>query len=157
MLDYINKDPIFADSKYELYGDFEPPFYHFSKGLGFEEIERMINKGDFNELGQTFFTDKHKYTLPPYLKEKYGFGSDDMFYKESVKNWAELHKIDNLEYAQENRNLVVERSLIAAKVARGGIKLDLSKAEKNEMLARQSRFVGFQDYDFLDSQISLDL
>lgn len=117
----------------------------------------MIDKGEFNELGQTFFTDKHKYTLPPYLKAKYSFGSDNMFYKDSVKNWADLHKINNLEQAQKNRNLVVERSLIAAKIARGGIKLDLLKAEKNEMLARQSRFVGFQDYDTLDSQIGFDL
>lgn len=153
VLDYINKDPIFSDSKYQLYGDFEPPFYHFSKGLGFDEIERLISNGEFDEFGKLKFTETHTYTLPPYLKKKYGFISDNRFYKQSVINWADLHKINDLQVAQDNRNIVVERSLIAAKVARGSPKIDLQKCEKNEMNDRLDRFKGFTDYDVIDSQI----
>ena len=101
----------------------------------------MILNGDFNKLGETYFTSTHKYTLPPYLKNKYHFGSDYDFYKDSVRNWADLHKIKDLAEAQKNRDIVVERSLIASKVARGGLKLDLSKCENNEMLARKNRFI----------------
>lgn len=153
VLDYINKNPIFPDSKYELYGDFEPPFYHFSKGLGFEEIENLISKGFFDKFGQGQWTDKHKYTLPPYLKQKYGFENKVQYFSDSVYDWAELHKIKDLDIAQENRNQVVERSLIQSKIARGKPKLDLKKAEKQEGIDRHNRFIGFQDYDYLDSQI----
>lgn len=155
VLDYINKDPIFPDSKYELYGDFEPPFYHFSKGLGFEEIEKLINQGFFNEYGQGQWTDKHKYILPPYLMQKYGFKSKPDFYTDSQVKWAEEKGFNNLELATINRSQVVERTLIAAKVARSGVKLDLGKAERNEMLDRQNRFIGFQDYQELDLLLGL--
>lgn len=138
-----------------MYGDFEPPFYHFSKGLGFEEIENLINQGFFDEFGKGQWTDKHKYTLPPYLKQKYGFKNKTQFYPDSVFDWAQLHKINDIQVAQENRNIVYERSLVQAQVARGKPKLDLLKCEKNESFARLNRFVGFQDYDYLDSQIDL--
>lgn len=41
VLDYIQSMPLTADQKYEQFGDFEPPFYHFSKGIGFEYIEKI--------------------------------------------------------------------------------------------------------------------
>lgn len=151
VLDYINKDPIFSDSKYELYGDFEPPFYHFSKGLGFDEIYKLHEQGVFDKYGRIQFARNHLYTLPPYLKQKLGYETDPRFYPQSVKDWNELHGFNNLEAAQENRNTVVERSLIAAKVARGKPKLDLCKAEKNEAYDRANRFNGFTDYDILDN------
>lgn len=138
-----------------MYGDFEPPFYHFSKGLGFEEIEKLINKGFFDEFGRGQWTDKHKYNLPPYLKLKYGFKNKTQFYPDSVYDWAELHKIKDIKFAQENRNQVLERSLVQAKVARGKPKLDLKKSEKQESIDRHNRFIGFQNYDLLDSEIHL--
>lgn len=137
-----------------MYGDFEPPFYHFSKGLGFEEIENLINQGFFDKYGQGHWTDKHKYTLPPYLKQKYGFENKVQYFPDSVYDWSELHKIKDLDVAQENRNQVLERFLVQSKVARGKPKLDLQKAEKQEGIDRHNRFIGFQDYDYLDSQIS---
>lgn len=154
MLDYINKDPIFSDSKYELYGDFETPFYHFSKGLGFDEIYKLHEKGAFDEYGRIQFSRNHVYTLPPYLKQKLGYDTDPRFYPQSVKDWSELHGFNNFEAAQENRNIVVERSLIAAQIARGKPKLDLGKAEKNEAIDRANRFNGFTDYEVLDQKIN---
>lgn len=136
-----------------MYGDFEPPFYHFSKGLGFDEILHLHELGQFDKYGRIQFSKDHTYTLPPYLKQKLGYETDPRFYSQSVLDWAELHKIDSLEDAQIDRNKVVERSLICSQIARSGIKLDLQKAEKQEAFDRLDRFNGFIDYDFLDKQI----
>lgn len=155
VLDYINKDPIFSDSKYELFGDFEPPFYHYSKGLGFEEIENYINKGLVSLDGKIKFTENHTYTLSPYLKEKYGFVNDNRYFKDSVIRWSDVHHIPDLDIAQANRNEVVERSLVRSKVARGKPKLDLLKCQDNEAVDRLDRWHGFTDYDSIDSQIGL--
>ena len=144
VLDYINKDPIFPDSKYDLYGDFEPPFYHYSKGLGFDEIYKLHELGMFDDYGRIQFSRTHKYTLPPYLKQKLGYKTDPRFYSEAEEKWSNLHSITDMEKARENRNQVVERSLIASQVARGGLKIDLKKAELNEMNDRKNRFIDFR-------------
>ena len=133
-----------------MYGDFEPPFYHYSKGLGFEEIYRLHELGYFDKYGQIVFSRDHTYTLPPYLKDKLGYESKPTFYSDSVENWSELHKIENLEAAQQNRNSVVERCLIASQVARHSPKVDLKKAECQESIDRRNRFNGFTDYEKLD-------
>lgn len=153
VLDYINKDPIFADSKYELYGDFEAPFYHFSKGLGFEEIYRLYDSGQFDSLGRIEFGRNHTYTLPPYLKEKLGLVFNYKIYPDSVIKWAEEKHFTDLEAAQINRNQVVECSNTRAAVARGKPFINYQKLEDQESIDRKNRSNGFTDYDFIDSQI----
>lgn len=156
VLDYINKDPIFADSKYKLYGDFEPPFYHFSKGLGFEEIYKMVELGRFDRFGKTVFGDtNHTYTLPPYLKEKLGFHTKTNEYPDSVVEWAVENGYSDLDLAMENRSNVIEVSNERKKVARGGLMIDFLKAETNEGLERRDRFIGFTDYDKIDSLLGI--
>lgn len=134
-----------------MYGDFEPPFYHFSKGLGFEEIYRLHENHAFNEYGEIEFARNHKYKLPPYLKDKLGYKTNPQFYSDSVYKWAEEKGFKNIQLAQDNRCKVVENTLIRKSISRGKIKLDLSKAEKSLMLDRLNRFEGFQDYDILDN------
>lgn len=153
VLDYINQDPVFPDSKYELYGDYEPPFYHFSKGLGFEEIYNLYNSGQFDELGRIHFSDDHLYTMPPYLKQKLGLKTDYNLYSDSVVTWKEEKGFETLEAAKLNRDKVIERCNVASQVASGKLKLDYKKAEKNISLDRLSRFNGFTDYDSYDKKI----
>lgn len=109
VLDYIQSMPLTADQKYDQFGDFEPPFYHFSKGLGFEYIEKNINK--FNQLGELIYGDSgKKVVLNPYLKKKYKFGSNKDYYPKSVRDFAKLHHIDDLEIALQERSRLVELS-----------------------------------------------
>lgn len=155
VLDYINKDPIFPDSKYELYGDFEPPFYHYSKGLGFEEIYKMVANGDFDIYGKTEFgSSGHTYTLPPYLKDKLGFQSKPFMYPDSVVDWANEKGFDDLEKACKNRSKVVETVNTRSAVAIGKPLVNFPKKEIKEMTDRQNRFNGFTDYEKIDEIIS---
>ena len=154
VLNYINKDPIFPDSKFEMYGDYEPPFYHFSKGLGFDEIIRMYNAGQVDEFGVIKFDDSgHKYIIPKYVKDKLGLLTNHDLYSDSVKKWASNKGFSDLEDALKNRSKVVERCNIQSVVASGKMKQDYRKAEESMMHDRLNRFNGFTDYDFLDSQI----
>ena len=138
-----------------MYGDFEPPFYHFSKGLGFDEIENLIEKGFFDSTGCGHWTDKHIYKLPPYLKEKYGFINDSRFYTQSQIDWCNEKKFSDIDLAVKNRSEVVERTLVRSQVARGKSKIDLLKCQNKESFDRLNRFNGFTDYDFLDSVLGL--
>lgn len=109
VLDYIQSMPLTPDQKYDQFGDFEPPFYHFSKGLGFEYIKNNINK--FNEFGELIYGDSgKKVVLNPYLKNKFGFDSHKDYYPPSVHEFARLHKIDNLEEALQKRCELIELS-----------------------------------------------
>ena len=91
------------------------------------------------------------------MKDKLGYKTNPQFYSDSVYKWAEEKGFKNIQFAQDNRCQVVENTLIRKAVARGKIKLDLSKVEKNQMLDRLNRFEGFQNYDILDSQIGFVL
>lgn len=153
VLDYINKDPIFPDSKFEMYGDYEPPFYHFSKGLGFEEIYNLYESGQVDKLGKIKFTDNHTYTLPPYIKQKLGLATDCNLYSKAVETWKNEKGFISLEEAKKNRDRVVERVNVQSAVSSGKPKLDFLKAEKQESLDRLSRFNGFTDYDSYDKKI----
>lgn len=157
VLDYINKDPIFPDSKYELYGDFESPFYHFSKGIGFEEIYKLHEQGMFDQFGKMDFNDSgHSYKLPDYLIKKLGYKTKPLeMYPDSVKDWKEKKGFNTLEAALNNRSKVVEICNVNAAVARGKPKADYYKLEKNEALDRSNRFNGFTDYDQEDLKIGL--
>ena len=150
VLDYINKDPVFSDKKYDLYGDFEAPFYHYSKGLGFEEIFKMHEKGMFDELGKVSFTDKHTYTLPPYLRDKLGYKKNLSMYPESVVKWCNDKEFKDLDSAYKNRSNVVETVNERSIVAHGKPMVNFPKLQDNESLDRLNRFNGFTDYDSLD-------
>lgn len=157
VLDYINKDPIFPDSKYELYGDFEPPFYHYSKGLGFEEIYRLHEKGMFDDFGVVQFGDSGRmYKLPDYLIKKLGYKTKPLqMYPDSVIDWKNEKGFDTLEAANKNRSNVVETVNIHSIIAHGKPKADYKKLENNEAVDRLNRFKGFTDYDTIDKMVTL--
>lgn len=109
VLDYICKMPLTADNKYLQFGDFEPPFYHFSKGLGFDYIEKNLEK--FNEFGELEYNDSgKKVVLNPYLKNKYGFKKHPEYYPKCVVEYANNNHMD-LESALRERCEVQEIAL----------------------------------------------
>lgn len=141
-----------------MYGDYEPPFYHFSKGLGFEEIYKLYENGEVNQFGEVYFNDSgHKYILPQYLKTKLELSSKHNLYPDSVITWKNDKGFSDLDAAAKNRSSVVERTNIQKIVARGKCKQDYKQAEENIMIDRQNKFIGFQDYSTLDSQIGFVL
>lgn len=71
VLDYIDKQVYGAKALYDFYGDFEPPFAHFSKAIGFHWIENHLK--DFDEYGCLKFGSGKTIQLNPYLVEKFNF------------------------------------------------------------------------------------
>lgn len=132
-LSYIDKQVFGAKQLFEQFGDFEPPFAHFSKGLGVKWIENNLDK--FNEFGELEYTDKKKYTLPPYFRDKYGFmkkikiGYENNLYSDSVKEYAEKYHISDLEEAKNKRDYLSELSLRHKEISRFGTNVDLHKQE----------------------------
>lgn len=111
-LEYIDKQVFGADSLYEYYGDFEPPFAHFSKGIGADWIQNNLDK--FNKYGRIDFADSGKsYTLNPYYRRKYGFDLKPYVtpYSDSVIKYAVENNISLLE-ALEKRCKIKEQSLV---------------------------------------------
>lgn len=111
-LEYIDKQVFGADSLYEYYGDFEPPFAHFSKGIGADWIENNLHK--FDKYGKITFGDSKKsYTLNPYYRRKYKFEVKPYTtpYSDSVVKFALEHKL-SLPEAYEQRCKLVERDLV---------------------------------------------
>lgn len=112
-LKYIDKQIFGANDLYFNYGDFEPPFAHFSKGLGVDWIEKNIDK--FDRFGKIKFNDSGKsYTLNPYYRDKYMFQKKphlvDNKYADSVKKFAKYSDM-NLETAYNKRQKIIETSL----------------------------------------------
>lgn len=103
VLDYIDKQVFGAKALYDEYGDFYPPFAHFSKGLGFSWINENINK--FDEFGEIKYGESGKtFKLNPYLIEKYGFKKKSQYYPECVKKFARDNNIKDLDIALIKRN-----------------------------------------------------
>lgn len=147
VLDYIQSMPLTPDQKYEQFGDFEPPFYHFSKGLGFEYIQKNIDK--FNVKGELVFGDSgKKIVLNPYLKDKYGFSKNIEYFPESVKKYASLHHL-SLEDALIERCQQVELSNQKKLVSKGKPLYNVDNVEYNMMKSRE-----FQKYGELESDIT---
>lgn len=134
-LDYIDKQVFGANALFEQYGDFEPPFCHFSKGLGVEYI--MQNLAKFDEYGELKYTDKKSYQLPPYFRDKFNFKKKPQKiinfepYSESVLKYAEERHLKP-EKALIERAKLKEQSTIKNEIIHGYGKHDLSK---NELIA----------------------
>lgn len=140
-LDYIDKQVFGANALFEQYGDFEPPFCHFSKGLGVDYIIQNIS--DFNEFGELEYTDTKKYILPPYYRDKFNFKKkpqqiiDYEPYSESVIKYAKERNI-SLPAAQIERAKLKEQSIIKNEIIKGIGKHDLSK---NELIIASSKII----------------
>lgn len=88
-LSYIDKQVFGADELYKTYGDFQPPFCLFSKGIGTKWIEKNLEK--FDRFGKiTFGASGKSYTLNPYYRRKYDFDTKKYItpFSDSVINWA---------------------------------------------------------------------
>lgn len=93
VLSYIDKQVFGADQLFETYGDYQPPFALFSKGIGKKWIEKNLDK--FDNYGKITFGSGKSYTLNPYYRRKYDF--DNKQYKtpfsDSVFEWAKAKKM----------------------------------------------------------------
>ena len=93
-LSYIDKQVFGADALYEYYGDFQPPFALFSKGIGATWIKQNLNK--FDEYGKITFNNSGKsYTLNPYYRRKYNFKLKPYItpFSDSVVKYAQEHHL----------------------------------------------------------------
>lgn len=108
VLDYIDKQVFGAKTLYDEYGDFYPPFAHFSKGIGFDWIEKNIDK--FDKYGELKYGESGKtFQLNPYLRDKYNFEKKPYdYYPESVKKYAKENHINDLEIALIKRNKLIK-------------------------------------------------
>lgn len=116
VLSYIDKQIFGADALYDYYGDFEPPFAHFSKGLGVRWIDSHLSQ--FDKYGTYKPGDRVKsYTLNPYYRRKYKFETKPYIsaFSDSVYRYAREHNLDIFD-AYAERCKVVERSLIRKQV-----------------------------------------
>lgn len=94
-LSYIDKQVFGANEIYASYGDFEPPFCLFSKGIGTKWIEKNLDK--FDKYGKiTFGASGKSYTLNPYYRRKYDFDLKPYTtpYSEAVEKLAKAKHID---------------------------------------------------------------
>lgn len=115
-LEYIDKQVFGANTLYDEYGDFQPPFALFSKGIGESWIQKNLNH--FNDYGTITFGDSGKtYTLNPYYRRKYQFKNKDYItpYSKSVVNFAVCNNLD-LKSAFEKRSKYIETKLIQNQV-----------------------------------------
>lgn len=137
-LSYIDKQVFGARQLFQEFGDFEPPFAHFSKGLGVEWIEKNMSK--FDETGTIHFTDTKKYILPPYFRDKYDFIKPHKMYSDSVVNFAKERNITDLDEAQRQRNYLVKQSLQHKEIRKLG---HITKLEEDEFI--QAYYKYFED------------
>lgn len=126
-LSYIDKQIFGAKQLYEEFGDFQPPFAHFSKGLGVKWIEKNMDK--FDETGTIHYTDKKKYTLPPYFRDKYNFIKPYKKYSDSVIKFAKDNNIKDLKAAKEKRDYLVALQNQHKEIQKFGTKIDLERDE----------------------------
>ena len=112
VLEYIDKQVFGADSLYEYYGDFQPPFAHFSKGIGSDWIKANLQK--FDKYGKITFGDSGKsYTLNPYYRRKYNFETKPYCtpFSDSVIDFALKNHL-SLPDAFEKRCKLKEKELV---------------------------------------------
>ena len=94
VLSYIDKQVFGADELYKTYGDFQPPFCLFSKGIGEKWNKKNLDK--FDRFGKITFGDSGKsYTLNPYYRRKYDFDTREYNtpFSDSVIAWAKAKKM----------------------------------------------------------------
>lgn len=115
-LSYIDKQVFGANDIYASYGDFEPPFCLFSKGIGTKWIEKNLDK--FDKYGKITFGDSGKsYSLNPYYRRKYDFDLKPYTtpYSEAVEKLAKVKHIDLYSaYIDrcKNKELQLQRKLV---------------------------------------------
>lgn len=137
VLNYIDKQVFGANALFEEYGDFQPPFAHFSKALGFDYIQKNIDK--FDEYGILKYGDSGKqFQLNPYLRDKYNFKKKPFKrYSDSVIKYADEHNIKDLEKALITRSKVMktkyEHNMIAHRIG-------LYDSDKIESLSAKGRY-----------------
>lgn len=111
-LEYIDKQVFGANTLYEEYGDFQPPFALFSKGIGESWIQKNINH--FDDYGTIHFGSSGKsYTLNPYYRRKYMFKTKEYTtpYSDSVVKFAVSNHL-SLPEAYKKRCEYMETKLI---------------------------------------------
>ena len=107
VLDYIDKQVYGPKALFDYYGDFEPPFAHFSKGLGFHWIENHLK--DFDEYGCLKYESGKIIQLNPYLVEKFNFKKKPYsLFPESIKTFAQDKKIQDLNIAMIRRSKLMK-------------------------------------------------
>lgn len=141
VLDYIDKQVYGAKALYDEFGDFTPPFAHFSKGLGFKWIEDNINK--FDEFGEIKYGASGKtFQLNPYLRDKYNFKKKAYsLYTDSVKEFAKINHISDLKKAMIDRARIMKTKYEHDMIKN---RLPLYDSDKVELIDAESRY--YQNY-----------
>lgn len=144
-LSYIDKQVFGANDIYASYGDFEPPFCLFSKGIGTKWIEKNIDK--FDRFGKIEFGASGKsYSLNPYYRRKYDFDIKDYKtpYSESVEKLAAVKHIDLYSaYIDrcKNKEIELQRKLV----------------QRREPLFIASKNIIRKDFDLLSRKKNIDI
>lgn len=145
VLSYIDKQVFGSDELYESYGDFQPPFILFSKGIGEKWNRKNIDK--FDKFGKITFGDSGKsYTLNPYYRKKYGFSNKRYVtpFSDSIINYALQHHL-TLSEAYEKRCKLRE------------LELQHKQIKKREPLYICSKSIIKKDWSTLKNKKNVDL
>lgn len=145
VLSYIDKQVFGADELYKTYGDFQPPFCLFSKGIG--ETWNKKNLDKFDRFGKITFGDSGKsYTLNPYYRRKYDFDTREYNtpFSDSVIAWAKAKKM-SLYDAYVDRCKVRE------------IELQRKQIKRREPLYICSKAIIKKEYDVLKRKKNTDI
>lgn len=130
-LKYIDKQIFGVNDLYYNYGDFEPPFAHFSKGLGVQWIKDNLDK--FDRDGKIRYTDSKSYTLTPYFKDKFRFIKPHKMYSEAVIKFAKEHHL-SVQEAYEKRARLKELYLQRKELRETGTLYNVDTIEKMKMI-----------------------
>lgn len=116
---YLFEEVKCPNNMYEYWGDFQPQFPLFSKGLGTEHYSKHSDL--YNEFGEFALIGNGDkvFTLNPYYKKKFGFRSRPMYDKEVM----ERAKDNLVHYYQQlqKENYLAEERLIHQQRAKGKI------------------------------------
>lgn len=150
-LSYIDKQVFGANALYDQYGDFEPPFALFSKGIGEKWIRQNLNK--FNKYG-VYRNGSYSYTLNPYYRRKFGFECKpyETVFSASVVDFAKKYNLD-LVTAYKKRCSLMESSAQHKQIKRREPLYNVDKVVHNRDFSKYTR--GFTDYDLYDNGIRM--
>lgn len=142
-LSYIDKQVFGYNELYETYGDFQPPFALFSKGIGKDWIEKNLDK--FDKYGVIKYPSGKSYTLTPYYRDKYEFEHKryDTIYSDSIIKWATQRHI-SLSEAYQQRCTIKE------------VELQRKMIKKREPLYVASKHIIKKDFDNLKTKKEID-
>lgn len=144
-LSYIDKQIFGANELYASYGDFQPPFCLFSKGIGTKWIEKNIDK--FDKYGKiTFGASGKSYTLNPYYRRKYEFQNKEYVcpYSDSVIKLSKEKNIDLYEaYLDRCKNKEIS--------------LQRKQIKKREPLYIASKNIIKKDFSILKNKKNTDI